>query len=158
MIKEATTPENPCADYEWLVGPYLDGELPDGEGTRLEAHLAVCSSCTTLSEQFQNLNRLARDRFQPPPRVSAEQWGAMWERIQKHKKGPASRPTRSLADWIVPVLSFAALFLLAFWLGYAILNDRGPKNREIIRGDVPELPAVEPLDTDDGYIIDFTNS
>lgn len=155
MMREATTPENPCADYEWLVGPYLDGELPDGEGTRLEAHLAVCSSCTTLSEQFQNLNRLARDRFQTPPRVSAEQWGAMWERIEKHKKGPASRPSRSLADWFVPVLSVAALFLLAFLLGYAILNDdRGPENPNVTHGE----GEVEPQKTDEGYIIDFTNS
>ena len=64
----------------------------------------------------------------------------MWERIEKHKKGPASRPSRSLADWFVPVLSVAALFLLAFLLGYAILNDdRGPENR-----DVTEIPDVEP--------------
>jgi anti-sigma factor RsiW len=106
-----------ACDHEWLVGPFLDGELPDRERFGVESHLEGCAPCRTLVEQFRKLDSLART-VAPPPRVSAAEWGELWEgiRLRAVSNAASRRGGRRLRDWLVPLLSAAALLLAGVWI------------------------------------------
>jgi len=100
-----------CGNYEWMVGPLVDGELPEAEAAEVERHLRQCSSCARLAEDFRSFDHLARRRQDPPPPVSSTEWTRVLERIRRR---PAVIPfgARRILDWMVPALSLAALALL----------------------------------------------
>lgn len=62
---------NPHAPTE-LLSAYVDGELPENDGRRLEEHLALCPSCraelTSLHRVVDSLRRL--ERTAPPPALA----------------------------------------------------------------------------------------
>ncbi len=62
---------NPHAPTE-LLSAYLDGELPAGDGRRVEDHLALCPSCraelASLHRVVDSLRRL--ERAAPPPALA----------------------------------------------------------------------------------------
>src|SRR2546426_7584898 len=96
-----TTPPAPhagpgCGEYEWMVGPLLDGELPPAETEIAERHLQTCTSCNRLAEDFRSLDRLARRR-QEPPAVTAAEWDRVWEQIRgKQAPIPIPVPRRAI--------------------------------------------------------------
>ena len=118
-------PDDTCGDYEWMVGPFLDGELPTGEVARLEGHLDGCARCQTLADQLRNLDDLARTSLAPPPRVSAREWGKMWEHIQANADTDDVNETGGLRGWVVPLLATAALLMLGLYIGMSMLGTAG---------------------------------
>ena len=157
-VKENNSNDS-CADYDWMVGPYLDGELPQGERNGLEDHMNTCSQCSSLAEQFRNLDRLARTAAAPTPKVSAEEWGELWESIQKQS---ASLPightslvdhTSRNRDWLVPLLSAAALLIVGLWIGFSLLTNTQVENSDPDVVKNPEDP-IKKMDDDPAVIID----
>ena len=149
--------EGPCTDFECLIGPFVDGELPVGEVSRLEEHLDDCEACRTLAEQLRSFDDLARSSLAEPPAVSAQEWGSMWESIRsegaatRHSSPPSNRRRH------VRVVAAAALFLLGVFVVYqatqfepehsgrsAILLD---EDGNLLEGHVddggPEVPVID---------------
>jgi anti-sigma factor RsiW len=123
-----------CRDFEWMVGPLVDGELPPAEAEEVERHLRGCSSCSRMAEDFRSFDRLAR-RLEPPPAVSAEEWARVWERSRSGAPVARIGAGRALGDWLVPLLSLAALLLLVAWITLAVVH----------RSPVPDPQAVKVL-------------
>ena len=55
-----------CREFVELVTDYLDGELPDAERARFEAHLAECDGCAGYLEDTRRLVGTLRDVAEPP--------------------------------------------------------------------------------------------
>jgi anti-sigma factor RsiW len=112
-----------CDDFEWLIGSYLDGELPQGECWALEEHLQQCSACNSHAERLRRLDSLTKAVYAPVPEVSATEWGHLWERIQRRARGFAPAADRPRRAWLAPLLSVAALLCLGAWIGFSLLQD-----------------------------------
>jgi hypothetical protein len=61
------------------LSDYLDGELPAGERTALEAHLATCGECRGTLEQLRGVVARARTLEDRPPRT--ELWPGVYARL-----------------------------------------------------------------------------
>ena len=146
-------PTGDICDREWMIGPYLDGELPTGERRGVEDHLESCPSCHRLADQFLSLDQLARSTLEAP-RVSAEEWGTVWEAVQQRVSRPIAS-VRSLRDWIIPALSAAALVLFGVWAFMALFQPE-PEAPPMIY-DVEGAP-VEVTPHADGSVIDYLNT
>lgn len=60
-------PETHCARARESVSAQLDGELPETEFERLEAHLLVCPDCSAWAERVRGVTaRLREDRVEAP--------------------------------------------------------------------------------------------
>lgn len=108
-----------ACDQEWAVGPYFDGELPPGERAGVEAHLESCHECRSLVEHFSSLDRFARSTA-VAPRVSAEQWGELWEAVRAQSAPISIQRARRARNWMIPALSAAALVFLGLWIGISL--------------------------------------
>ncbi len=75
-----------CSEFEWMVGPLVDGELPPPEVEEIESHLRSCPACTRLAEDFRSFDRLA-SRLDNPPPVSAAEWSRV---LEKARREPAA--------------------------------------------------------------------
>ena len=53
-----------CAELVELVTDYLEGNLPDGERRRFEAHIASCDDCTRYLDQIRETIAIA-GRIEP---------------------------------------------------------------------------------------------
>lgn len=151
--------EHPCTDFECLIGPFVDGELPVGEVTRLEEHFDDCAACQTLAYQFRSFDDLARSSLAEPPPVTAEEWGSMWENVQSEGAATRSPLRRPSQTWMVRIVAAAALLLFGIFVAYQASQfepeqDDG-KSAKIIE-DQNELGGI----VDDGDtevpVIDFT--
>jgi anti-sigma factor RsiW len=81
---------------------YLDGELPEAERHRVEAHLASCTECARELTVFRELKGdLGAMRFRAERRT-----GSAWDAVARRIMRPAG--------WILLVAGFAA------WLAYAV--------------------------------------
>lgn len=149
-------PETPCTDFEWLIGPFVDGELPVGEVKKLEGHLDECPSCRTLADQFRNLDALASKSVAEPPPVSAEEWGAMWDGIKHEGQTARTRPTRSVMPWVVRGIAVAALLILGVFVLYQAINFEPQTEPPVSYDEGDETPRIEW--DDDGTVIDFTET
>src|SRR5437867_7353643 len=113
---------NACADFEWMVGPLVDGELPSADAEDLERHLAGCGPCARLVEDFRALDRLAK-RASPPPAVRPEEWARVWENVRREPAPViAIHSPRRVFDWLVPAFSLAALALLTAWISIQVTH------------------------------------
>jgi len=52
-------PDLPCNLFVELVTDYLDGALPVGQRALVDAHLAICTGCATVLEQWRTVIALA---------------------------------------------------------------------------------------------------
>ena len=101
----------PCAWTDQLSA-YLDGDLPAGERTALEAHLPSCGTCREVLDDLRLVVARARSLPDLPP--ARDLWPSVSERttgvIPLRAPGRHSRPA-----W--PVLAAAATLLLAIGSG-----------------------------------------
>lgn len=108
-----------CKDFEWMVGPLVDGELPTAEADGVEGHVRECPSCTRLIEDFRSFDRLAR-KLEGPPEVSASEWAGILTRIREKPAVIQFGSSRKVLEWLVPAFSLAAVLLLGIWLTFSI--------------------------------------
>jgi anti-sigma factor RsiW len=124
---------NPHAPTE-LLSAYLDGELPAGDGLRVEEHLALCPSCraelASLHRVIDSLRRL--ERTAPPP--------ALAQHVQRRIALAAPRATalgrfedelarlRPLISIFMPFAVVVALAAILYFFASTLdrLENRGP--------------------------------
>ena len=117
-----------------LLSAYLDGELPAGDGRRVEEHLALCPSCraelTSLHRVIDSLRRL--ERTAPPP--------ALAQHVQRRIALDAPRVTalgrfedelarlRPLIAIFMPFAVVVALATILYFFASSLdrLENRGP--------------------------------
>ena len=156
--RDSASNEFPRAEDESLVGPFLDGELPQGEARRVEALIDESPELRALAEQYRTLDDLARQSMSAPPHVSPSEWGAVWENIRS-EAGPSPRSTQRLSDWIIPFISIAALILLGLYLGQLILGtspDPAPSEPRTAQGSPSEIDEIEPIEDEEFNAVDFS--
>lgn len=152
-----------CGDFEWMVGPLLDGELPRGERARVQEHLDGCEACRELADSFRNLDRLARGSLGNAPGVSGQEWGLLWHSIQERVELAPFEERRSAWRWIIPSVAAAALLVLGLWLGHQIFEGEDSTRDLPRRAETPaeELPRdqrtlPEMWQVEDANVIDFS--
>lgn len=117
-----------CIDFEAWISAEMDGELPELEASRLDAHVAVCDACRRVRDDYK-VNRLlmrgmARQaapadaharlmaRLAPHPTVAAPQ--SFSQRVSRRLSGrfaqSAYTTLRAVASLAIVLLS--GLFLL----------------------------------------------
>jgi anti-sigma factor RsiW len=55
-----------CREFVELVTDYLEGNLPDGERDRMDAHLAECDGCAGYLADMRRLVESLNETPQPP--------------------------------------------------------------------------------------------
>lgn len=117
-----------------LLSAYLDGELPAGDGERVEAHLGRCPSCRdeldSLRRVVDTLRRL--ERTAPPPAL--EQHVARRIALEGRRTGALARfedEVARLRPRIAILLPFTLVFALATMLYFFAqtlieIESRGP--------------------------------
>jgi anti-sigma factor RsiW len=113
-----------CSEFEWMIGPLVDGELPPADAEEVEKHLGSCHACTRTAEDFRSFDRLA-SRLEEPPAVTTFEWARMMEQVRREPEVLHLGIRRRVLDWMVPALSLAALALLGAWLAISIINQLG---------------------------------
>jgi len=71
------------------LSDYLDSELPAGERTALEAHLATCGECRGTLEELRKVVVRARSLEDRPP--TADLWSGIYARLTPGRR-PAGSP------------------------------------------------------------------
>src|SRR5262245_12463407 len=104
---------------EGMLHAYLDGELPSGEGSALEAHLAQCEACRARRDEERAL--LARASTLLGAVRPVERPAPPFEEIRRP-------PKRS--PWRVRMpIAWAASVVLALGFGYYLAGDVGAYGR-----------------------------
>jgi anti-sigma factor RsiW len=112
-----------CEEALEILEPYVDGDLPPAEASRLRAHLECCGSCAAELELAARIQRELRTlpELDCPPEV--------WERVHRAGRGEVVPfPSQSRAGRRVARIGAAAA-VLALALGGGALflqNQRQP--------------------------------
>ena len=145
----------PCARFEWMIGPLVDGELPPAEAEAAQKHLDGCPECLRLAEDFRSFDRLSQ-RLDAPPPISTIEWARLLDGVRRQPQVIHLGSRRQLMDWMVPALSLAALLILAASITIALLNQPEPTRldaasiRILKESDNPEIKTEN---TPDAVII-----
>src|SRR5690349_11400199 len=121
-----------CREFEDLLNPYFDGELPVPEALRTERHLSECSACRSHYEGLEWLSAeiaAARLDYAPPPSLS--------KRIQKASRSAAEvkRPWWWGAGMIAAAALVALLVVPRLWV------QSDPGGREVLDSHLRSLLA-----------------
>jgi anti-sigma factor RsiW len=152
-----------CSEYEWMIGPLLDGELPSADADAADRHVRECPTCGRLAESFRSFDRLA-SRLAAPPAVTTEEWARVLDRVRKETISVRLGMPLRVRDWLVPVFSLAALLVLGTWVGFSLIEkEAAPPDIRLDRASIEALkemdnPEIELKVTPDAIIIkDSTN-
>lgn len=100
-----------CRQSENVLMRALDGELPAGERSALEAHLQSCAACRATEQAWREAG--SRLRAQSVPTPPAE---VMWADVRRaiHQQAPAPGRAPSLLGWR---LGWATAIVAALFVG-----------------------------------------
>ena len=144
-----------CEQYEWMIGPLIDGELPAADAEEVQGHLGGCAACTRLAEDFRSFDRLAA-RMETPPSVSSEEWARVLAAVRREPLVSRFAPRRRLIDWLAPALSLAALVLAGAWVILGVADRPEPKRIDEaavrVLFTIDKKPDIQ--ETPDAIIID----
>ncbi len=111
-----------CTAFAEELVAYLDGEQPDAERERLEAHLGTCLTCRRELERFRRVRTLLGSLRPVEPSADFDQ--EMWHRLAAT---PARGHRRSRALlWVAPPLAAAAVLALVWYSSVARVTN-GPR-------------------------------
>jgi hypothetical protein len=105
----------PCEEYQINLSAMMDGELSTEELTETVKHVAVCTDCLQVMQQFQNLQQhLCAEIIAPSAPAD------LWQQI-KDEAAPARKAKFiPLQTRWVRYISMAAVFVLFFGMGYLL--------------------------------------
>lgn len=112
-----------CESIRELLGPYLDGELPDEQRSQLEQHIQNCPGCTAEMEE-QRILHGQLDQLGDRPAVKAPP--DLWAAIEQHlDAAPNTGLKRSIFSLFrKPIAAAASIAILigvglfvGLWLG-----------------------------------------
>lgn len=126
-----------------LISALVDGEVPEAERARLEAHLRDCAACHALLADFRSLAAAARREAVPeiPVDLAARIGARSMPAPSAPAPSTASAPRHPLFRMRLPLATAAAaLLLVSLWV---VWQGRIP---ERIDQDEKAIPMVPPSD------------
>ena len=103
-----------CQEAQRLIHPYLDGELDLVRSLEIEAHLNDCQPCAQAYNELRSLHSAVSDtalRFEPPAALRNRVRSAV-----RDESEVTNRSSRLSWRWMIPVVSFAVLVIVALSL------------------------------------------
>ena len=142
-----------CSKLAPLISRYIDGECPPNEMAIIEEHLASCSACRKLKEEFEAVTSLAASTI-PQEEPGDVNWDAMWSNIEK--QAFPSRPAlwEKIGELFKrPMIWFPAAALSAAAAALFFLNIY-PQARQQVTKTVP-VCRVESVSSRSGQVMIF---
>jgi anti-sigma factor RsiW len=130
----------PCDAFAEELVAYLDGEQPEAERARIEAHIGTCLSCRREIERLRRLHVLLGELRPIEPSAGFEE--ALW----RHLDPPAPRATRQRRAivWAAPALAAAAVLALVWYSSLAPMRTTGaPVPRAVAAAPRPATAPAE---------------
>jgi anti-sigma factor RsiW len=139
-----------CERSRDLIGPYLDGELSLAERHAVAAHLATCTSCSSLAADVRTLSSAiaAAGRELPPAGFSARVRARLQEEdVQPLHTGPVPLAARAAAIVRQAALASAACLLaaLATWWVVSTAAQSGRLEQDVLSAHVRSLLQDSPI-------------
>ncbi|MEM7247079.1 MAG: zf-HC2 domain-containing protein [Acidobacteriota bacterium] len=110
------TPSSSCRELREDLLAYLDGELDDAAGARMQDHLDGCSACFHLSELDAGLRPALREAVpptNPSPELEARVLRRLLEQQRRASRRPATRSSRLRRGLVGAVLAALVFALVA---------------------------------------------
>ncbi len=119
--RNPSRPEKPRSHEEWqvLVSAYSDGEVTPEEQALVESHLAECAECSAMLAGYGRLSKT----------IHALPQGAPSRTLVQHVRERVSRPRLPLWRRLAPLVSTAALLLVALTAWYITYGLQGPSSK-----------------------------
>jgi anti-sigma factor RsiW len=95
-----------CTDAREFVSAFVDGELAGEVQQRAGAHIATCSACSKLADDYRDIGRHIASGYEPPASDLADK---IRKSIDSESAATASVQQRGLHS----LLRQAAVFILA---------------------------------------------
>lgn len=112
-----------CEEIEVSLSGFLDGELTQQEGQRVEVHLRTCDRCRSVYQELQRAQAAARALEIPQP--SRKEWREMESRILE--RGARGIGWIILCVWLVTTAAYGSLH-------YALSPDEPLINKILVFG------------------------
>ncbi len=117
-----------CEKNPELIVAYLDGELMGADRERLEAHLASCSHCSGLLEQYRHAVEATRELEQP--QAATEGFSEkFWQKFESRREPRIGRILKAVPAW--PMLAGAAAAAAAVVL-YLVISAPRPTSEDYL--------------------------
>jgi hypothetical protein len=94
-----------------MLSALLDGELPDAERARVEAHVAACAECAAHLRELRALDGFARDLG--PVEAPAGYHDGLPARLRPRLRGDRPASARLVRPWVWPLAAGIALAVVA---------------------------------------------
>lgn len=124
------------------LSDYLDGDMPAGERTALEAHLTDCAACRATAAELRRVVARAHALEDRPP--AADLWPGIAERIGvstgQHVVSLAARRERRRLVFSIPQALAAGITLMLFSSGVVWLALHAPTTTSTLVGPVAVAP------------------
>ena len=136
-----------CSRIQGLLDRYLDGELDEKTNAEVVAHLAQCPDCRHQLDQLQAVDRILRDKDEPP-KLAGEYWDwhrrQVWKRIRARGRGRWEKTRVQRVQWmrLGTVAAGVAAVLIAVVGGWRLIS--GPALRQRPRLGSEKI-AVQPV-------------
>src|SRR3954465_7137850 len=134
-----------CKECLENLGPYVDGELPADEASRVEAHLRGCADCTAAHGQLVDTSsqlRSALMRYEAPDVLKARIRASLSESGQD--VGPRRVPVtaRASGGWTRTIAAAAVVAVVSSGLTFAVLRQGAPATdlrQEVVASHIRSL-------------------
>jgi anti-sigma factor RsiW len=118
-----------CAELAELLSALADGELPEADRGRVEAHLRDCAECRALAERLRRLDAAVAAGLNPPT-VSAERWDRMLDAIKRAGRVRQAAVLKAAPVRRVRFAAWAAAAAAVLVAAVLLLPGRGPAGAE----------------------------
>lgn len=127
-----------CESMAAELVAYLDGEQPETDRARIDAHVATCLTCRREMDRIGKVNALLRSlpRIEP----SADFDARMWQRLEAETASRSTRRGFRPAMWGIPLAAAAALALV--WYSSLSPLSSGPPTAPGHVGTVANAPKT----------------
>jgi anti-sigma factor RsiW len=134
-----------CKECLENLGPYVDGELPADEASRVEEHLRGCADCGAAHRQLVDTSSQLRSglmRYEAPDVLKARIRASLGE--SRLDVGPrrVPLPSRARSGWTRAVAAAAAVAILSSGLTFAAMRDRSASSsveQEVLASHIRSL-------------------
>lgn len=134
-----------CTEFEYDLGPFVDGELDGARMLRMSRHLEDCAECARAMADLQRLGRALRraGAIEPPLETFAGLAASVVSRTRaESNESWRSRLTRGCADWhwaIVGAGSVAATFVSTSLLSVVLAFGPAPQRDDSLSALMTDL-------------------
>src|SRR4051812_2790454 len=134
-----------CKECLENLGPYVDGELPSDEASRVEAHLRGCADCAAAHRQLVDTSSQLRAglmRYEAPDVLKARIRASLSESGLDVGPRRVPLPSRARNGWTRAVAAAAVVAIVSSGLTFAAMRDRAASNsveQEVLASHIRSL-------------------